>query len=68
MLIEQLRVIDNDKIETPEGNIPAPTAYFMDVVVNEKKKASVSISQDVYTVLHNLVIKSEPSTAPVAQA
>lgn len=64
MLIEQLRIIDNDKIETPEGNIPAPTVYFMDIAVGEKKKASIPISQEVYTTLHNLVVEDELLTVP----
>lgn len=67
MRIDGLRIVDNDKLETPEGDVVAPVRYYMDVQLNEEESASVSINQDTYTTLHTILYgaTSPETTTPM---
>lgn len=64
MLIERLRVVDNDTIETPEGRMLAPTAYYMDLSLNQEEMVAVPINRDTYVSLHNLFTADEVPERP----
>jgi len=63
MLIERLRVIDNAKIDTPQGLVSTPVTYSMDVAINEEQIMSVPISQDTYSSLHDIMTSHDPIEA-----
>jgi len=59
MKIEKLRILDNDRMETPEGSIIAPTTYFMDVELNQEDSLAIPINAETYFVLHGLMSEGE---------
>ena len=63
MKIEGLRVVDNDKLETPEGDIVAPVVYYMDLAINEQESVAVSIGPETYSSLHTLFATGPTGTA-----
>jgi hypothetical protein len=65
MLIERLRVVDNDTIDTPEGKVVAPTTYFMDLELNEEESVAIPIDRGTYQALHNLAtVRDTPEAGP----
>ena len=65
MLIERLRVIDSDSVDTSEGPITAPTTYYMDIALNEEESVAVPINRETYVALHNLETANEVPPTPV---
>jgi hypothetical protein len=59
MLIENLRVVDTNKLDTPTGPIAAPITYFMDIALNQEEVVAVPISGETFASLHNLATASE---------
>lgn len=64
MLIENLRVVDNDTLNTPDGPVVAPTTYFMDVAISQEDMVAVPINPQTYEALHNLLTANEVPTGP----
>lgn len=68
MQIEKLRVV-NDTLESDdEGTVHAPTAYFMDVALNEQECIAVPVGLETYVALSNLFadqIAPEDSETPM---
>jgi hypothetical protein len=62
MLIERLRIVDMDSIDTPEGPVVAPTAFYMDVALNQEEMVAVPINRETYNALHNLYTADEVPT------
>lgn len=64
MLIENLRVVDTNKLETPGGSVGAPVTYFMDIALNQEEVVAVPISSETFASLHNLATASEVPGLP----
>lgn len=64
MLIENLRVVDNDVLQTADGPVKAPVAYFMDIALNQEEVVAVKISGDTYGTLHALGTANEVPEVP----
>ena len=58
-VIENLRVVDNDVLDTPEGQIVAPTTYFMDIALNPEEVVAVPINGETFGTLHALATANE---------
>lgn len=61
MLIENLRVVDNDTMDTPNGTVTAPVTYYMDVSLEDKKIVSVPINCTTFSTLHSIAVTGEMS-------
>ena len=60
MEIVGLRIEDDKYFDSPDGPIPAPLKFVMDVKLNEEELIPVNIDQDTHFALHNLMIEHEP--------
>lgn len=68
MQITNLNVV-NDKLETPQGEITAPTNYYMEITIDPLNVVSVPINLETYQSLNDLAANfSGPETTTVVEA
>jgi len=55
MIIERLRINEEETIDTKDGPVSFGPSYFMDVAINEEEVYSVPVEENTYRSLHSLM-------------